>query len=282
MKQRQIFGAAPRRGADNELQFRASEEPDLIPTPVLMLQEADEVLEEWFAAGAEQSTLLRVLCGVDDMSHVLEVGCGLGRLAFALRRVLSNGAYLGLDVVSNKIAFLRERFAEPYPSFHFEHLDVRNGFYHPDGTTSGALASFPCADGWADAVVAMSVINHLLPVDIERYLSEIRRVLRPSGKALLSLFLFDNYRPEYQRPAHFSGAEFSFDHAVADTYGGVMTSDPTCPEAMLAIRWSCFRELAKRADLVPGSAPLPGIWSGTRRPWTMGQDLVVLKPATPR
>ena len=244
-----------------------------------MLGEADEVLEEWFGGGAEQSTLLRTLANIGDSSHVLEVGCGLGRLAFALRRVLSDGGYLGLDVVPEKIAFLRERMSPAYPGFRFEWMDVRSDFYHPSGTLEAAEVEFPCAEGWADAVVAMSVFTHLLPDAIERYLSEIARTLTPGGACLLSVFILDYYRPENARPAQFSGVPFDFDHAVAGTGGEMNTSDPTCSESMVAIRSSLLQELAERAGLRVARDPLPGMWSGSHAHWTTGQDLVLLGKA---
>ena len=59
-------------------------EPDLIPPLDLMRQEGVEVLEDWFAWASEWSMLLRVYGGMSSTSSVLEIGCGLGRIAFAL------------------------------------------------------------------------------------------------------------------------------------------------------------------------------------------------------
>ncbi len=257
--------------------YRISDESQLVPPPLLMLEEADEVLEEWFAGGAEQSTLLRTLACVGYASRVLEVGCGLGRLAFALRRVLSKGCYLGLDVVPEKIDFLRERMSPAYPGFRFEWLDIRSDFYHPHGSVEADEVDFPCPEGWADAVVSMSVFTHLLPGATERYLSEIARTLRPGGFCLLSVFILDYYRPEHSRPAQFFGAPFDFDHPVAGTGGEVHTSDPTCAEAMVAMRSSLLRELVGRSGLRFARDPLPGMWSGSHAHWTTGQDLVLLR-----
>src|ERR1700742_332678 len=129
LRQRQIFGETAVRDERGELLYRISNDVSLVPPPLLMLQEADEVLEDWFAGGAEQSSLLRILGCVDDSSHVLEIGCGLGRLAFALRRILTNGSYIGLDIVEQKIDFLRKRMSPLYPAFRFEWIDVSSDFY---------------------------------------------------------------------------------------------------------------------------------------------------------
>src|SRR5262249_6124439 len=102
------------------------------------------------------------------------------------------------------------------------------------------------------------------------------RALRPGGVCMASVFLLDYYRRGHPRPRGFAAKDFSFDHAVEGTDGQVMTSDPTCPEAMLAVRWSLLQDLAERSDLLVTCQPHPGEWSGTHQTWTMGQDLVVL------
>ncbi len=272
---RKLFGSAPLRDADGRLQFRLSDDAELVPPPLLMLQEADEVLEDWFGGGAEHSALLRSLAGLASDSNVLEVGCGFGRLPFALRRVLRQGAYLGIDVVSEKIEFLRQRMTPRYPSFRFELLDVANALYNPDGDISPRAAVLPCADGWADLAVAMSVLTHLLPDAIDRYLHEMRRVLRPGGRCVVSVFLADHYDGERPRPAPFSGAQYAFDHSVENTGGDVFTSDPTLPEAMLAIRWRRLRKIAERAGLQSISGPMHGSWSAATSRWATGQDLAL-------
>lgn len=241
-----------------------------------MLQEADEVLEDWFAGGAEQSSLLRILGCVDDSSHVLEIGCGFGRLAFALRRVLTNGSYIGLDVVAQKIDFLRERMTPSYPAFHFEWTDVSSDFYHPLGEVQPQATSFPCPSEWADAIVAMSVFTHLLPDAIRRYLEEMGRTLKRGGRCLLSVCLLDYYQPEHPRPVQFAEAQFNFDHVVQGSGGMMRTCDPTCPEAMIAAKWSFLLQLAQECGLDAVCEPLPGMWSGTQARWTSGQDLILL------
>lgn len=279
MRQRQLFGETAVRDEHGELLHRVSVDAQLVPPPLLMLQEADEILEDWFAGGAEQSCLLRLLGCVSDSSQVVEVGCGLGRLAFALRRILTRGSYIGLDVVEEKITFLRERMSPLYPTFRFEWMDVCSDFYHPDGRMPAMAASFPCPTGWADAIVAMSLFTHLLPDGMRRYLEEMSRALKPSGRCVISVCLLDYYQASRPRPVQFAERCFNFDDEVDASNGMMRTSDATCPEAMLAVNWSFLRELAQEAGLVPVCEPLPGMWSGTQAGWTSGQDVVVLSKA---
>src|ERR1051325_8056212 len=68
-------------------------QPDLIPPLSLMGKEGITVLEEWFRWAEEWSFLLRIYGRIRMNSHVLEIGCGLGRTAFPLRYILLNGKY---------------------------------------------------------------------------------------------------------------------------------------------------------------------------------------------
>jgi ubiquinone/menaquinone biosynthesis C-methylase UbiE len=47
---------------------------------------------------------------------------------------------------------------------------------------------FPFADSSFDFVYLVSVFTHMLPADMEHYLSEISRVLKPAAKCAVSFF----------------------------------------------------------------------------------------------
>jgi SAM-dependent methyltransferase len=273
---RPLFGGAGRRDRSGQLQWRISEHEDLLPPPLLMLEEAEEVLEDWFAGGAEQATLARTLAEVRASSTVLEIGCGLGRMAFALRRLIITGRYIGVDVVEEKIAFLRRTLGARAANFAFVHLDAHNGFYNPTGHLATLDIALPCSDGEVDAVVSMAVFTHLLPENVDRYVSEITRVLRPGGRALLSCYLLDHYDPDAARPPRYSGTQFAFDHAVAGD-AEVRTSCPEQPEAMTAFTERFLLDAARRHGLHPVVPALPGSWSGATDAWLTGQDLVILE-----
>jgi SAM-dependent methyltransferase len=277
-RRRLLFGGPAIRDDAGNLEYRISEDPELVPPPLLMLEEADEVLEDWFSGGAEQATLVRLLANVGSDSRVLEIGCGLGRLASALRRVLTDGEYVGVDVVEHKIAFLSNRLTTRAPQFKFSHLNVANAMYNPAGEIGSDDVSLPCADDWADATVAMAVLTHLLPNALDSYLEEIARVLRPGGRFIASLYILDYYESTRRRPDRYSLPEFSFEYPVADA-PGFRTSDADCPERMLAIQLDHLTKRANRYGLTLFERPRPGSWSGITDGWTTGQDLVVFEAA---
>jgi SAM-dependent methyltransferase len=240
-------------------------EPELVPPPELMAWEGIDVLEEWFRWGEEWSVLLRALAGLACTSAVLEIGCGLGRIAFPLRYVLDEtGTYDGFEIVGEKVEFLESTFARAYPNFRFVRAIVRNTHYNPHGETERF-----------DVVFAASVFTHMTPENAARYFRESARVLRPGGRCLFSFFLLDNYRPASERPSAFARPDFDFAAgAEADGFATVFADDP---ERMTAYRLSLVERLASDAGLRLTREPLPGYWSGGVASWVCAQDLVVLE-----
>src|SRR5262249_39642515 len=148
-------------------------EPALVPPREVMAWEGIEVLEEWFRWGEEWSVLLRLLAGLGSDSAVLEIGCGLGRIAFPLRYVLGpRGSYDGFEIVRQKVEFLESRFMPAHPNFRFRWADVRNTHYNPGGAAEAESFEFPYADDSFDVVFAASVFTHMAPANTERYVAE--------------------------------------------------------------------------------------------------------------
>ena len=117
---------------------------------------------------------------------MLDVGCGAGRLARPLAGFLSlDGAYAGLDVDADAIAWCRRRYAH-FPHFAFVHADVRNPRYNPAGGGEAVAYAFPFDDGAFDVAVLMSVLDHLTDDEALHYLGQVRRVLAPGGRVLAS------------------------------------------------------------------------------------------------
>ena len=108
---------------------------------------------------------------------IVDVGCGSGRLAAALRERGPPVAYLGTDVVPELLDHARRH--APDGSWRF--ADV-------DGLT------IPAADRSADMVVFFSVLTHLSPDESLAYLQEARRVLRPGGAIVASYTAHEGLR----------------------------------------------------------------------------------------
>jgi ubiquinone/menaquinone biosynthesis C-methylase UbiE len=123
----------------------------------------------------EQADLRR-----DD--RVLDLGCGVGRLAFPLARYLSDrGSYEGLDVARASMEWCTAHICASHPNFRFTTADVTT----QDNVRGEdpARYRFPYEDGSFDLVYAGSLFSHLLPTAAVNYLAETARVLR-SGEGL--------------------------------------------------------------------------------------------------
>lgn len=118
--------------------------------------------------------------------HLVDVGCGYGRVAHALLRAGGfRGRYLGLDILPRQIAWCQENFTPlSEGSLRFELVDIKNDRYNPAGRLSPRSVSFDVETGSADVVLLASVFTHMYADDIVHYLGEIRRMLRPEGRCL--------------------------------------------------------------------------------------------------
>jgi SAM-dependent methyltransferase len=141
---------------------------------------------------------LRQLSGLAELvpdDRVLDVGCGVGRTAIPLTAYLSEiGSYEGLDISAEAIEWCRDHIESRFRNFRFTHADVFNGSYNPGGGVQPSQYVFPYPGEHFDLVFLYSVFTHMLPRDVEHYVSEIARVLKVGGRVLASYFLLNRER----------------------------------------------------------------------------------------
>lgn len=131
--------------------------------------------------------------GLRPSDSVLDVGCGVGRMAVPLTRHLEAGAgYEGFDVVAREVDWCRRHITPRHPNFRFMLLDVRHPRYNPSGSVEPAAVVLPYADASFDFAFFTSVFTHLLAAEWNRYLEELARVLRPGGRFLGTYFLLND------------------------------------------------------------------------------------------
>jgi SAM-dependent methyltransferase len=128
--------------------------------------------------------------GLAPSHRVLEVGCGIGRMALPLTRHLRDGGtYTGIDITAEKIAYCTRTVTHVAPHFRFVHADIYSKYYNPSGKLRAAEYRFPFADQTYDFIFLISVFTHMLPDDMEHYLAEIARVLVPGGICISSFWI---------------------------------------------------------------------------------------------
>jgi SAM-dependent methyltransferase len=75
---------------------------------------------------------------------VLDVGCGIGRMALPLTRYLSaEGEYYGFDPGPDGVNWCIGHVTPRFHNFHFEVADLRNEFFNPLGKLNAEDYRFP-------------------------------------------------------------------------------------------------------------------------------------------
>ena len=130
--------------------------------------------------------------GLEPQHRLLDLGCGVGRLAIALSQYLDDrGRYVGLDTDRKAIKLCNEWIASKLPRFTFVWADLFNTAYNRRAEARAAQYRFPFDDEAFDFVFSNSLFTHLVPDDARNYFHEIGRVLKPGGRTVNTIFLLN-------------------------------------------------------------------------------------------
>ena len=239
-----------------------------LPLPPVELRFMGESDEKLIDVGDELAGLL-VSHGLTDAASILDVGCGYGRLALGiLHSTHHRGPYLGFDILARHVEWCQTRLSPSFPTMRFVRLDVRNERYNPKGTIEATQATFPTGAGSIDVIAMFSVYTHLYRPDIERYLAETRRVLRPGAVAVTTWFLFDEARlPQVT-------SEQSMHRMIHVLDSVTRYSDEGNPLRAIAYDQGAVEGMARAAGLEI-TAVERGTWAG--EPGRSYQDVVVFR-----
>jgi len=199
---------------------------------------------------------------------VLDVGCGIGRMAIPLTGYLKNGGhYEGFDVVPDGVLWCQRHISDKYPHFNFRLVDIRNMEYSPKGSVQASLFQFPYDNDSFDFVIVTSVFTHMLPQEVEHYFSEINRVLKTAGRCFATFFLLN---AESLRHFGANAGELNFQYE-GDGYRMIHKTRPECG---LALYEEWVSELYKTNGLRILNPIRYGSWCG-RGDFLSQQDIIV-------
>lgn len=206
--------------------------------------------------------------GLRATDRVLDVGCGVGRMAVPLTRYLTReGSYEGFDIVPEEVDWCRRAISSRFPNFRFQVSDIRNTEYNPGGKYDASDYKFPYGDASFDFVMLTSVFTHLLPAEIDNYLCQISRVLKPGGRCFATFFLL-NENSLASLGSGRSTIRFGRD------LGGYRVKDEKTPETAVAYNETWIQDLYQKHGLQIEGPIRYGSWSG-RKGTPDYQDIVL-------
>ena len=200
---------------------------------------------------------------------VLDIGSSIGRMAVPLTKYLDEcGSYEGFDIVKEGVDWCKREISRRYPNFHFQLAEVFNKNYNPEGKYNAAEYTFPYKSNSFDFVFLTSVFTHMLPQEMENYISEIARVLRKEGRCLITFFLLNK---ESLKLIETKKSTLDLKY-VFDEY---RTIDKNTPEAAIAYEEQFIRGLYGKHGLNIKEPVYYGSWSG-RKDFLSYQDIIIV------
>ena len=266
-------GYQQRRAARATFRFRGFK----IPIPLMELTGGGVDTFEKISAGHIAN--LRAHVGLEKDMSVCEIGCGIGRDAIPLADILTppSGRYLGIDIVRPSIDWCSQHISKRYPHFIFAWFDVRDTMFNPTGTLTTQDVRIPVDDASVDRIILQSVFTHLFRPEIEHYLHEFRRILRPDGRVYATVFIYDAAILASARATNLTKWNLTFEHEVGP---GCRINDPKVPLSAVAYTRGCLEEMIARSGMTLARDPLRGAWSGYYSQADDGQDGLILKLST--
>jgi ubiquinone/menaquinone biosynthesis C-methylase UbiE len=249
--------------------FRSKRE--LLPPQDLLINIASNP-DNFRVIGAEFFRYFVELCRLQPDERVLDVGCGIGRMAVPLTRYLSNkGSYEGFDVCKSDIQWCKSNITPRYKRFRFQTADIRNTWYNPSGSTEAAHYTFPFGANTFDFAFATSVLTHLEPDAAQNYLGEVERTLRPGGRALVTFFLIN-------AESKLLIAQQKSTQKLKSASQVHFVQDPAIPELATGLDESFVRCAYERAGLVISNT-FYGDWCGRAHGLSYQDVVIAFKPA---
>jgi SAM-dependent methyltransferase len=198
--------------------------------------------------------------------RILDVGCGLGRVALPLSRLLDQrGSYDGFDTSREYIEWCSRSLPLDPTQFRFRHFDIQSSHYNETGSISADAFPFPWPDQSFSLAIAVSLFTHLSAAATTNYLREIARTLQPNGRLFASFYVLD------EQSRQLAESETT-DPRFTARFGEGMIGDAANPEAAVAFNAEWLAEAVASAGLV-FDAFYPGRWR--HLPVMSHQDILV-------
>ncbi len=207
-------------------------------------------------------------CNLQRHHHILDVGCGIGRVARPLAGFLEQGGrYEGFDIVREGIDWCKKHYLD-YSNFSFKYVPLHNDLYNLSSELPAKAFRFPYPDQDFDLVVFTSVFTHMQPEAVKNYLDETFRVLKPGGHCFATFFLITKTSESYldQSPNSF----FPY------RYDDYFLHNNRVKDANIAYRYAYIKRMVEQSGLTVKSFH-EGWWAGKNQEACMNfQDVLIM------
>lgn len=124
------------------------------------------------------------LASDEESFHILDLGCGPGRLTFKISEILPTAKILGIDISESFISYAQKKVTQP------EHV----AFRCEDFTKGNAIFS----PGF-DVILMQGVMHHVHDDDRAKFLQRSFELLKPDGILIIGDEFIKNYNFEIER-----------------------------------------------------------------------------------
>jgi SAM-dependent methyltransferase len=240
-----------------------------IPLPPQSIIFMDKDREAGIAAGKHRLQRLRSFGVRVPSGRVLDLGCGWGRMAYALADAGFYGKYVGVDILKRQVEWLRSNFTPHDSRYRFHLIDVANDRYNPKGSATRVDLA-PLAGGPVNVALAYSVFTHLFEAQILDYLRQVHGLLVDGGAFVFTAFIMND---EARRLI----AEGKASHTMTFRLNDHCWHDREDPLYCIGYEESWLRQQCEALGYSVDRM-IPGHWCGRERAWNPDyQDYVVVR-----
>lgn len=210
-------------------------------------------------------------CDLQPDYSILDIGSGVGRMAVPFIGYLNDDVnYEGIDIVKTGVDWCNKHISVTNPQFNFIHSDIYNDLYNTKGIIKGEAYTFPYKENKFDLVFLTSVFTHMLQAEVEQYIKEISRVLKPNGYCLATFFILNK---ESETLMNKTEDTFKFPYQQGDY--SLMSLDTKTANVAYKQEWieSVLKENGLKIEQMRF-----GFWSGRQKEnFPDFQDIIIMK-----
>lgn len=251
-----------------------------IPVDLIMLTGGG--VDDWDQISQYHLEMYRRYTPINSDDTILEVGCGVGRDAIQLTKVLSDkGRYIGFDIIKPSIDWAKNNISKKHKNFSFHYYDIQSQIHNSSGKISTTDIKLPAKDNSVDRIFLHSVFTHMFEKDIVHYLKEFSRVLKDDGLVLASFFVIDEaalgaIKKSNASTKHRHPLSFEFKKGP-----GFYINDKDYPEGAIGYSPKKIQTMLNKAKLgIHGRHVHRGLWSGLKG--SNGQDIIIIEKLSRR